>query len=348
MGAHQLDFDLRHQPGFVDRGSNPMASIAYPTKLSISGPWFFDAKNLHELDELTTSCIEGMLLRRDESVRLQVAKESERLGESVQQLYPKPGELEERIATSYPWNIKTRSVIVYLPGGRTATGESFKDLMTLPHVHEEVPRGFAAKSVVGDTRIELKLQSWGNRELDIEVSSGDDEFEQELLGKFQNWVSDIQPNRLLQLWLSNAFLFTILIFFSCLVLPTVIKSISAPEEAANPLRQQAWEMAKSGVNTTNEANAIQMILSLESGYEPTPVRRERHYPGVRFWSWVVVVYLVLFAMRKPPQGAIGLWGGKRVLERQRLWLRTISISVPGLIGSSLILPWVLNLLGWVK
>jgi hypothetical protein len=325
-----------------------MASIGYPNKLSISGPWFFEAKNLTELDELITSCIKDMQLRRDESVTLQVAQEKEKLGESVQQLYPNQGDLEEKIATSYPWNIKTRSVVVYLPGGRTAAGESFKDLMTLPHLHKEVPRGFAAKAVVANTRIELKLQSWGSRDLDIEVFSSDDRFEQELLGKFQNWVSDIQPKRLLQLWLDNSFIFTVLIFFCCLVLPTVIGIISAPEEGANPVRQQAWEMAKSGVNTLNEAKAIQIILSLESGYEPTPVHRERHYPGVRFWSWVLIVYLVLFAMRKPPQGAIGLWGGKRVLKKQRLWLRTISISVPSLIGTSLILPMVLNLLGLGK
>ena len=98
----------------------------------------------------------------------------------------------------HPFPVESRMVTVYLSGGRTAFGETFKELATLPRMHEEVPRGFALKAQVGGNRLEVVLKSWGSQELVVEVSSDDNAFEQELLGKLQNWLSDIQPKPWLQ------------------------------------------------------------------------------------------------------------------------------------------------------
>ncbi len=248
----------------------------------------------------------------------------------------------------HPFPVESRMVTVYLSGGRTAFGETFKELATLPRMHEEVPRGFALKAQVGGNRLEVVLKSWGSQELVVEVSSDDNAFEQELLGKLQNWLSDIQPKPWLQWWLANASFFSFLAFAWCMLCLFALAVISKPENAPSLIRQEAYEMAKSGVNSSNETRAVQLILSIESGYEPKPSQMVHHYPGVRFRVFFLVGLSVLVALRVAPTGGVGLWGGKRSIEKQRLWLKTVSISVPGVVGSSFILPWLAGLLGWAK
>jgi hypothetical protein len=43
-----------------------MASISYPTKLSVPGPWLLDAANLQDLDRVIDSCLTRMRERREE------------------------------------------------------------------------------------------------------------------------------------------------------------------------------------------------------------------------------------------------------------------------------------------
>jgi hypothetical protein len=58
-----------------------MASVSYTTRLSERGPWFLENGNLSELDEVVASCIESMKIRREESIKLAIAREREYWGE---------------------------------------------------------------------------------------------------------------------------------------------------------------------------------------------------------------------------------------------------------------------------
>ena len=105
-------------------------------------------------------------------------------------------------------------------------------------------------------------------------------------------------------------------------------------------------MAKQGVNPTNEARAIQLLLYMELGYEPVPTPTVRNYPGPQFWVYFFLILAIVIAFRLPPKGAIGIWAGKRSLEWQRGWVRLVSITVPSLLVGSFFVPILLHLLGF--
>ncbi|MGA3161313.1 MAG: hypothetical protein ABSC77_08845 [Terracidiphilus sp.] len=254
--------------------------------------------------------------------------------------------IRKSVRESYPFNIDRRRVVVYMSGGRTADGKTFEELTTLPHASAEIPRGFALRSAIADTEIKIELSlSRFHRDLEVDVTSDDRDFAQELFGRIENWVSDIQPKRWLQLWLkSDIVSIMATIAMVCCVI-WVLVAMLTPIEGPSQVRQQARELVKQGVNSSNEIKALELLLSIESGYEPVRATSVLFHPGPKFWVYFAFVATVILTLRIPPKGAIGIWGGKRVLEWQRRWIRLVSISVPGLLITSFFIPMLMHLLG---
>ncbi len=318
-----------------------MAFIEYPTNLEVQGPWLIDAKSLEELDSLMDSCVAKMQELRDREIDAAVTKEMA--------AYPKisADEARERVAERYdPWRGDIRRVTAYLTGGRNVAGATFKELILMPTVHNEIVRGFAVKTRIAETEIDVKLGVWGDSSLTVNVSSRDGDLAQELFGLLQNWVTDIQPKKWRQKWLRfQSIPQMLLIFwvFGCLL--TLFFTL-LPDAGPSQMKQQARDLAKQGVNSSNQAQAIQLLLSIESGYEPHTSPLVHHYPSYRVWIYLCLVLLILIGLSKPPKGAIGIWDGKRALERQRNWLRIVSVTIPTLVLSAFVVPWISNLMGW--
>lgn len=326
-----------------------MASISYPTKLSIPGPWLLDTENLRDLDGVIDSCLIRMRERKEELIDSVTAKKlsmhvPKELSKDDQ--IKRNDEIRKSVRESYPLNIEKRRAVVYMSGGRSAVGKTFEELTTVPHVKDEIPRGIALRAAIVETEIKVELSlSKYQGELDVTVASDDEDFALELFGRIENWVSEIQPKRWLQMWIRADIFSFLATFVLILLFALVIGIVITPQKGPSPVRQQAVELAKQGVNTSNEASAIQLILSLESGYEPVPAPSVQMRPDPRFWVYFAFVAAVIVTLRIPPKGAIGIWGGKRVLEWQRRWIRFVSISVPGLFVTSFFVPMLMHMLG---
>jgi hypothetical protein len=329
-----------------------MASISYPTKLDVPGPWLLDATNLRDLDGVVDSCAARMQERREELVASAVAKRMEGLaskGLSEEAMKQKADEFGKSERGTYPLNTNKRSIVVYMSGGRSADGGTFEELTTLPRVSDEIPRGFALRSAIADSEITVKLVfSEYSRNLELAVSCPDPDFAQELFGRMENWVSDIQPRRWLQMWLKAKFFANILIFLVLYVSVIFLTATLTSTEGPSQVRQQARDLAREGVTSSNETKALQLMLSIESGYEPAPAPPVRHYPSSQFWIYFGIALSIAVAFRIPPKGAIGMWDGKRALESQRRWVRIVSISIPTLLVSSVFVRLLVHWLGWLN
>ena len=108
---------------------------------------------------------------------------------------------------------------------------------------------------------------------------------------------------------------------------------SAAKEEARKL------LASGGLTASNEQRAIGLLLAIESGYSPSSVRTPPL--GLKYWSYVSLGGLILLAMTIYPDLCIGLWKGKRRLHNWRIWMRTLTIGIPSLIGVRVLLPWIL-------
>jgi hypothetical protein len=54
---------------------------------------------------------------------------------------------------------------------------------------------------------------------------------------------------------------------------------------------------------------------------------------------------MLFAIAIRPGMCIGLWRGKRRLDAWRAWMRIITFGIPTLLGTYVLLAWILYWLG---
>jgi hypothetical protein len=207
-----------------------------------------------------------------------------------------------------------------------------------------IPDRFSLVATSSPYRIEIGLKTGKYGALDLSVS-GEGTLAEEIFAKLQDWASDIKPKRWLQIWHAYAFFAGMFLYVWCIVAIVAFGQISGPKEGPSIIRQQAREMARQGVTQTNQTRALELLLSIESGYEPTPSPMIRDFPDMRFYIYFAAGLFVLIFACIPPSGALGLWRGKSSIQVQQRWIRFVSVSVPGFIGGSILLPFVLRALG---
>lgn len=326
-----------------------MASISYPTSLKVEGPLLLDIRNLIDLDGVISSCAAKMRQRRDDLAALAVFEEKEQLlsrGKSVEEINEMTERIRVSILSRFPFNKDNRRVTVFLPGGRAAESLSFAELVPVPQLNEEIPKGFSAVVEVGQDEVKVELGTW-LPDLSVGVSSEDDEFAQELFGRLQNWASEIQPKRWLQLWRKTSeFLIPIAVMGAIVTTMFLAVFMLTPRSGPSEVQMKARELARQGVDQSNQTQALELLLSMESGYAPTPTPPKHWYPSARIWALYAVFLLLVAAYTQVPRDSIGLWSGRRIVERQRRWVRFVSISIPTVLASSLLVPLLARLLGW--
>jgi hypothetical protein len=316
-----------------------MPSIAYKTELSVKQPWLIETKSLLELDAVVDTCIVKMREQLPSEIEAEVNNYVDRY-ESNMSESEKIAAADRhrlRISTSAAYLQDTRGLTVFLSGGRTAEAQTFDELIGLPHVHTEVPRGFRLRGHLGQTVVNVKLDAY---ELSVTVAPEKSELSLELFGLLQNWVTEIQPSKWLRKWYAWKDLIWFLLFL-WIMLSVYFTAAVLVDGSQQELRQQGRELVARGIDSSNQARAIGLILAIESQYEP-PQPGPRSHLGVRFWSCFVVGCLVLLVLGFPPKGAIGLWGGRSALKRQRNWVKLVSVSIPSLIVTRVALPWLLR------
>jgi hypothetical protein len=109
------------------------------------------------------------------------------------------------------------------------------------------------------------------------------------------------------------------------------------------LKSEARQLIAQGITPANSARAIELMLALESDYAP-PNHAPNYKLSPRFWGVFLLGLIVLVCLRICPKMEIGLWAGRRPLERWRLWMRIVSATIPATIFLYVLLPWILRAL----
>jgi len=348
---------MLQQTANLNTGVTAMPSISYPTSLNVPGPWILDARNIEDLDRLVDSCWESMCEKRKALIDSALASWKEKRMESgttQEQITAWEATEREELEKGYPFGAKTRKIIVYLSGGRSVEGQTFGELAALALVHKEVPRGLDLSIEVAKSTLKLRAEEGydSGLGLSIGVSSNEANYAQELFGKLQNWATEIRPKRWLQRWRDLQWFFSFLIAVSLTAVVFALAYSMVPtqvvEPGPGPIHRQAWDLIKGGVTQANESKAIETLLELESDYGNVPVKTTRPALGLRVWMYLGLTVIVSVAFKFAPKGAIGLWGGRQKVTLQRRWIRIVSVSIPSLFLTSVLVPWLVSLAGGPK
>ena len=315
-----------------------MAKISYPTEKSISGPWLIDADHLTALDGLFDEYLDKFRAEVHENLRSLAER---RLAERGQDHTPQ--QLQERIRDLQSiYGRESRSVAIYLKGGKTVTSERFADLLTLPNMNEETAVGFRSDLEVGDFRASASLRTrWSNYV--IEVTPSDSTRAQELFSALENLVTEIAPSSLQQMWLKFVDSMGSLPLFLWVFAGLLIASIGVTPDAKDVYREKVNEVMRKGVNPQNQSQATELILAIVSGY--TDPQNPPFRPGIKYWGYFAIGLFILAALRACPAVVIGVWKGKQKIKDWRRWIRFVWVTVPSLILTSVVWPRLLVFLG---
>jgi hypothetical protein len=322
-----------------------LAKLSYPTNRKVACPLLIDVAQLEALDQIIDRHAGPLEALRDKELDDSTEKD---LRDDVAKGYLKEVDIEkkrpgvrERIRSLY-YSRDSKSATLYLTRGKEIQAERFSEAISQPIDEEEVPLGLALHFRVGNVEARVRLEHRWEPELTVDVEPNDVEAAQELFGALSNWASAIEAPKWHQKWLAlRPLVGTVLavwFFFGLMAVPLTIWSDAGKEASI----AEARKLLAGGINQNNQQRALELILAIESEYNPgvnaPPL-------GLRYWSYFGIGILILVMAAIIPKVSIGVWKGRRQLKRWRSWITTVTVTIPLLLIGSLILPWLLHILG---
>jgi hypothetical protein len=309
-------------------------------------PLLIDAPQLEALDAIIDRHTDPLTSLRDKELDEAISRELQR---RLTRGYLEEDQVEaskhkiREFTRSSKFDKDSRSATAYLTRGREIVGNRFSEAMSQPVGEQETPLGFALHFRIGNVRARVNIVDSWRKELSLEVEPNYSEAAQELFGALSNWASDIEAPKWQQKWVANR-TFIALILFLWVMFGIIFVPVLNWEFAGRRANEaEARKLLAQGITPSNQKRALDLLLAIESNYDSGGANAS--LVGVRYWSYFGIGTLILVMAATPPHVSIGVWKGKHQLRRWRWWMTTVTVTIPLLLVGSLILPWLLHLLG---
>lgn len=324
-----------------------MAILSFPTTRKIQCPLLIEANHLESLDRIFDRHLPQM---QEEKIRGVAEEASQMVRQGLRKHYIKEekaaaseAEYKQELANSSKYR-ESRVVSIYLTKGREIIATNFSEAMDQPVGEDELPVGFSAHMRVGEITARVSAVGHWHKEMTVQVDPNDNEVAQSLFGALSNWASGIEAPKWQQKWLENKWIASGLLLIWLVAGGMFIPFGNWNEAGKNAAKEEAKKLlAAGGINTDNEHRAIELLLAIQSDYRPPSISTPPL--GLKYWSYLFLGALILLAVTIYPDLCIGLWKGKHRLHHWRLWMRTLTLAVPGLLATYLFIPWLLH---WLK
>jgi hypothetical protein len=323
-----------------------VASLSYPTRAELPSPILIDTSQLEALDALIDRHEANLREYAEKRLNELVMERMEKIASKGNIEESRRAGLESSFRTDlrdvYSFDKVKRHVILYLPHGAEIRATRYHQAINEPSGQEVIPQGFMFYLKLGGIEVTVKQTSgdWSTN-LSIKVEPNDAQVSQELFGALSNWAADIEAPRWQQLWVKYSWMSNFLIILTVMIglmLPLANWQNAGP--TAN--KAAARKLLSEGINPGNEQRAMALLLAIESDYDPGA----RPEPiGLRYWTYLSFLMLFLLVASIPPKNCLGIWRGKRRLQRWRWWTKMVGVTIPALIATSILLPWIIHWLG---
>jgi len=323
-----------------------VARLSFPTEGKVPPPVLIDASQLEALDRLLDEHTHKLRLEREQRISELVNTEiNERVVQGIlkeDRIENETPRIRESVARLHSLEREIRSVTIYLPQGKEVEGNRFADATSHPLGEKETPLGFLLLLKVGEVKARVSVAGPWREGLYIDVEPNDAEIAQELYGALRNWASDVEPPKWQQIWCVLRSLFGWLLYLWIAMGLVFIPLSNRGEAGKNVQKAEARKLLANGINPGSQQRALELLLAIESDYDPGIPTLSL---GRRYWGYFALGAMVLGAACICPQISIGILNGKQRVRRWRLWIKTVTVTVPALVVTSILLPWLLYWLG---
>lgn len=326
-----------------------MARLSFPTSREIPCPLLIDEAQLEALDGIIDRYEDPLRATREKDIDAATEK---MIQQRLMRGLLKPEAVDEakkeirQSAVFYSSRLQreTRSATIYLKGGKEVQAARFSEVISQPLGDEETPVGLASMLAIGrvTARVRLNDRQWQSALL-IEVEPNDLEVAQTLFGTLNNWASGVQAGKWAQKWLSLRPIVGAGLVFWLFVAFIFVPLMSWQLGGQRGSRIEARKLLSKGLSHDDELRAIELILAIESRYDVTAGQAPVITP--RYWAYATLCALILAIVLICPSVCIGVWKGKQDIRRWRIWIKSVTVTVPLLVVSGALVPWILHWLG---
>jgi hypothetical protein len=326
---------------------NRTPDFYYSTDIVVRGPWLIDSNQLSDLDKTIDDVWQQLSAYREERIQHEVqTRLKQRLHPHRETAEPTrkealslEAEILDDVRQNYTNSTFSRDLTLFLNGNKKLKVNSFKDASTHVAVADVEAFGFTVELRSRDVTIRM-LFDGNDRKLTLHAYPEELPITRDVFGSLKNWIDNNQPSKWQRNWLPlSAMLWTLWLFgfvFGSSIYFSFISSAPPTGET------EAREILRQGVSATNQFKAIQTMLTLQlrppAGSQPIHI--------ATWWLPACVVgFCVCLALSPQPAGHISIGKGAAKVKRWRMWIRFITIAIPGFVLSAFILP---TLVSWLK
>lgn len=319
-----------------------MGALVYSTELILDGPWLVDRPSLQELETLIERCWDRLLSKENEIANIRAQNNWDRYYATRTDLSPE--ERERKLAllkeeeNSRLRSARKKEINLDLREGKTFISDSLSHALKDPALTNENPKGLTIQLSSGISSVNLSLEVFFRPKSSIRVSPEREDLSKEIFVELREWAHKVR----VPLWQRilnsiGGFLFYAWLF-SMLLATTFI---GKPDDiAVEQSRKEAHQLLVDGISQDEVPKAIEVLLKIESKYATK--QAEVTLPlWFKLAFWVGLVISLMLYIR--PKLVIGIGKGVAKINLWRGWLRFISITVPTLIFTSVLWPYIIGL-----
>ncbi len=303
-----------------------MAQLLYPTTRHINGPWLISKEDLEELDIIMSTI----------DIYLQKSLETEAkdliLSDKHNQNLPeqKIKELVDMSKSSYPFNRMNKSFVLKFSNDTKLKDESIKGLLKDNKTKDLKPREFDANIEYGRNNIfKLEIKRSITYDLTYDLQCYDSNMKDEIQYEIDKWLEKRTPSKVLRFWASWGIVFFLFLIsaLSTLTYETFSKEYFTYNEV---LVTESKELLKNGINATNHDKAVELLLKMQSNYQPKDfIAKEKPKDATEYKVLTLIAFITIVAYLRP-KTTIGLGKSKAEYAFYKVWIKTITITIPAI------------------
>lgn len=308
-----------------------MGQVYVAANKVVNGPWLLGKNELEELDSVFMK-IEKQI---EESSKENLEYES---NSDVEKGYSKDvASAKKRNEKGY--TIKKKVTLISTDETKLID-KSIKGLLKDPRLKDFNPKElhYEVASQYNNSfslTVERKFQG----ELSYKASCFSQNAQEEIKYEIETWIDKFKPNKVKQYWCNSFPILPVFVFMILIFAVTFQININSVK-VEHVYKKEIYSILDSGVNNTNQAKAIELILKLNSEYFPKNYKYEPTFRIQTMRTIVLGVILILiFSLR--PRTTIGVGKKKSELTFYRYYIPFIFITIPSLF----IFPFII---GWIK
>ncbi|MCP9751258.1 hypothetical protein [Ferruginibacter sp. HRS2-29] len=313
-----------------------MGQLYIPSAKKIQGPWFLGIKELEELSEI----FEFVESKIDESMNLEIENKSQQDILERPRITLDEARKENRINFLKHYSSK---VVLVSSDYKQLTDKHLKGVLKDSRLKDFKPKELRFDVDYNFRKqFSFSVQKRYDGEISYNVKCFDENCEEEIKYKIENWLEDNKPKRIMQLWSQFHEIIGVISFIVIMSASASIVSYELPDFKTG-YRSEINKILEEGIDKDNQAKATELLLKYTTDYKPSNVKEIKKVNYFQLKVLVISLFTFLISIFSP-KTIIGIGRHRQLLKIYIFYSRIVIITLPSIFIIPPIIDWIKNLL----